>query len=168
MAGEIEKAHQDLMASFEKHGAVLGIPANGKRIYGYLYAAGAAASLDAIAAGVGTAKSGVSLNIRILEGLGLVRRVHVAGDRRDYYEAHLTAVAAYEQAVERAAAGPLAALHDAFARAEAALAAAGDEGSPTLERLARDRRGREPLFALLAQFKEAMAYLRSKQEAGEI
>jgi len=167
MATGYEGARQDLMDAFERHGGALGIPPNSRRILGYLYAAAGPASLDAIAGALGAAKSGVSLNVRALEELGLVRRVRVAGDRRDYYEAHLTTVAAYALAVDRAVAAHIAPLHDAFARAEEMLAASA-EGTAAAERLARERRGREPFFALLAQFKEALAYLRSKQEAGEI
>jgi DNA-binding transcriptional regulator GbsR (MarR family) len=168
MATPYEQARLDLMDAFERHGGALGVPVNGRRILGYLFFTARRASLDAIAADLGVAKSGVSVNVRALDGLGLVRRVRVAGEsRRDYYEAHLTTVAAYALAVDRAVAAHLAPLHDAFARAEATLAASA-EGTAAAERLARERRGREPLFALLAQFKEALAYLRSKQEAGEI
>ncbi|GAB4566258.1 MAG: hypothetical protein Tsb0020_17760 [Haliangiales bacterium] len=57
------------------------------RLYGALYLSPTPQSLDDIAGLVGAAKSTVSVSLRKLESLKVVRRSWKKGDRRDYYEA---------------------------------------------------------------------------------
>jgi len=51
-----------------------------------LYLAGRPRSMDDLAAELGRSKSNVFSNLRALESLGIVRRVHIAGSPRDHYE----------------------------------------------------------------------------------
>lgn len=57
------------------------------RIFGLLYLQPEPLSLDEIAAALQQSKSNISINIRGLVDWHLVRRVSVAGSRRDHYEA---------------------------------------------------------------------------------
>jgi len=56
------------------------------RIFGLLYLNPTPLSLDEIAAALQQSKSNISINIRGLVDWHLVRRVSVAGSRRDHYE----------------------------------------------------------------------------------
>ena len=64
-----------------------GMPRIGGRIFGYLLATGEALSLDELAETLQASKASVSTNARMLEQFGMVRRVSVMGDRRDFYRA---------------------------------------------------------------------------------
>src|SRR5437867_5328162 len=57
------------------------------RIFGLLYLEPEPRSLDEIAGALQQSKSNISINIRGLVEWHLVRRVSVAGSRRDHYEA---------------------------------------------------------------------------------
>lgn len=57
------------------------------RLWGVLLLSPAPLGLDALAAAVGSAKSTVSVSIRLLERYRLVERHWQKGDRRDYYTA---------------------------------------------------------------------------------
>ncbi len=59
----------------------------GGQIYALLFMARNPMSLDEIVHALGLSKGNVSVNIRMLEGFGLVRKVWVKGSRKDYYEA---------------------------------------------------------------------------------
>ncbi|MDO8692199.1 MAG: hypothetical protein Q7R39_19685, partial [Dehalococcoidia bacterium] len=55
--------------------------------YGLLYLSPAALSLDAMAEQLGSSKGNISINIRLLERLGMVRKLWQRGERKDFYEA---------------------------------------------------------------------------------
>jgi DNA-binding transcriptional regulator GbsR (MarR family) len=57
------------------------------RIYGVLFFADHPLGLEDIAGELGVSKATVSVNVRILEGVGTIRKVWRKGSRRDYYEA---------------------------------------------------------------------------------
>lgn len=59
----------------------------GGQIYARLFLARQPMSLDEIAADLKLSKGNISVNIRMLEGFGLVRKVWIKGTRKDYYEA---------------------------------------------------------------------------------
>jgi DNA-binding transcriptional regulator GbsR (MarR family) len=59
----------------------------GGQIYALLFLSDEPLSLDEISARLGISKSNVSINIRLLEDFGLVRKVWVKGSRKDYYAA---------------------------------------------------------------------------------
>ena len=56
-------------------------------VFALLYLREGPTSLEDIAAGLSMSKGNVSLNIREAERLGLVSKIWLKGDRRDYYEA---------------------------------------------------------------------------------
>lgn len=55
------------------------------RLFGFLLLAPDAVSLDDLAMELEVTKASVSTNIRLLEERGIVERIGVPGDRRDYY-----------------------------------------------------------------------------------
>jgi len=58
----------------------------GGQIYALLFLSEEPLSLDAIAERLSVSKSNISINIRLLEDMKLVRKVWVKGTRRDFYE----------------------------------------------------------------------------------
>ncbi len=59
------------------------------KMYGALLLTPAPMSLDDLMAHLDVSKASVSMNMRTLENMGMVREVWVRGDRRKYYEAEL-------------------------------------------------------------------------------
>ena len=62
-----------------------GLPRIAGRIFGYLTVQDAPCSLDDLAAALEVSKASVSTDARRLESLGLLERVSLPADRRDYY-----------------------------------------------------------------------------------
>lgn len=62
-----------------------GMPRIGGRIFGYLLATDQTFSLEDLAEQLQASKASVSTNARMLEQFGMIRRVGVLGDRRDFY-----------------------------------------------------------------------------------
>src|SRR5262245_44395537 len=60
----------------------------GGQIYALLFLARNPLSLDEIMEILKLSKGNISVNIRMLEGFGLVKKVWVKGTRKDYYEAN--------------------------------------------------------------------------------
>jgi len=59
----------------------------GGQIYALLFLSDEPMSLDEISDKLGVSKSNISINVRMLEEYGLVRKVWVKGSRKDYYAA---------------------------------------------------------------------------------
>jgi len=57
------------------------------QLYGLLYLTQEPMNLDLMAEGLGVSKGSISTNIRALERLGMVKKVWVKADRKDYYQA---------------------------------------------------------------------------------
>lgn len=68
-------------------GARWGVSRSVAQVHALLYITGASMPADQIAAELSMARSNVSTSLRELEGWGIVRQVHVLGDRRTYYQA---------------------------------------------------------------------------------
>ena len=62
-----------------------GMPRIAGRILGYLLATDETVSLDDLAERLQASKASVSTNARMLEQFGMIQRVSVMGDRRDFY-----------------------------------------------------------------------------------
>lgn len=62
-----------------------GMPRIAGRIFGYLLATDQTFSLDELGERLQASKASVSTNARMLEQFGMVQRVSVLGDRRDFY-----------------------------------------------------------------------------------
>jgi DNA-binding transcriptional regulator GbsR (MarR family) len=67
-------------------GARWGINRTVAQIHALLHLSAEPLSADAIAAALGVARSNVSTSLRELQGWGIVRAVHVLGDRRVHFE----------------------------------------------------------------------------------
>ena len=77
MPDAYERARDEFIVTMEKITTAFALPALSGRIYGLLAFVPRPMSLGEIADKLHVAKSGVSVNIRTLEGLGIVRRVWV-------------------------------------------------------------------------------------------
>lgn len=84
---KLEKARSLIAEAFVQVYSLYGLPDVLGRIYGVLFFADHPLGLDEIAGELGVSKATISVNIRILEGVGSVRKVWLKGSRRDYYEA---------------------------------------------------------------------------------
>ena len=62
-----------------------GMPRIAGRIFGYLLATDETFSLDELAERLQSSKASASTNARMLEQFGMIQRVSVLGDRRDFY-----------------------------------------------------------------------------------
>jgi DNA-binding transcriptional regulator GbsR (MarR family) len=62
-----------------------GMPRIAGRIFGYLLATDRTFSLEELAEHLQASKASVSTNARMLEQFGMIQRVSVLGDRRDFY-----------------------------------------------------------------------------------
>jgi len=80
--------HKAVQQFVERMGVMLeadGMPRIAGRIFGFLLLNADAYSLDELASELRVSKASVSTNARFLEQLGIVERLAVPGDRRDYY-----------------------------------------------------------------------------------
>ena len=71
------------------------------RIFALLYLGREPLSLEDIASELGQSKSNISINVRGLTDWHLIRRIHVAGSRRDHYEAATDLVRVMQEIIER-------------------------------------------------------------------
>jgi DNA-binding transcriptional regulator GbsR (MarR family) len=95
MADAYEAAKDEFIGCLERIGNTYSYSPVTKRIYGTLAISPRPLSLDEISKSVHAAKSGVSTNIRMMERMGMVRKVWVKGDRKDYYEADIDITGIY-------------------------------------------------------------------------
>lgn len=80
----LEVAVIELFASAVK---MLGIPKSVAEIYGLLFLSDSPMPLDVIVERLSISKGSVSQGLKLLRGLGGVKVIYVAGDRRDHYVA---------------------------------------------------------------------------------
>ena len=79
-------AHQQFILHWGEMGAKWGVNRTVAQIHALLHVSEQPLSADAIAATLGVARSNASTSLRELQGWGIVRAVHVLGDRRVHYE----------------------------------------------------------------------------------
>jgi DNA-binding transcriptional regulator GbsR (MarR family) len=91
---EITDIKKDLPSAIERvvvhwgeMGEMWGVNRSVAQIHALLYVVGKPMTAEDIAARLTIARSNVSNSLKELQGWNLIRRVHVLGDRRDYYEA---------------------------------------------------------------------------------
>jgi DNA-binding transcriptional regulator GbsR (MarR family) len=77
---------QKFILHWGKMGTQWGINRTVAQIHALLYISPTPLDAEQIAGTLGVARSNVSTSLRELEGWGIVRTVHVLGDRRDHYE----------------------------------------------------------------------------------
>ncbi|MBI2862993.1 MAG: hypothetical protein HYX94_00320 [Chloroflexi bacterium] len=87
MADQLREAREGLIQSLGRVSAFWGFSKIVGQLYGLLYLSPAPLSLDDMAVALGASKGNVSINVRLLERLGMVRKVWQRGERKDYYEA---------------------------------------------------------------------------------
>jgi DNA-binding transcriptional regulator GbsR (MarR family) len=77
---------QQFILHWGEMGARWGINRTVAQVHALLHISEAPLSADTIAAALGVARSNVSTSLRELQGWGIVRAVHVLGDRRVHFE----------------------------------------------------------------------------------
>jgi len=85
--GELLKIKEDIIQGLGRFSAFAGFDKITGQIYGLLYLNREPLSLSQIAEQLDVSKGNISLNVRVMERWGLIRRFNKRGDRRDYYEA---------------------------------------------------------------------------------
>jgi DNA-binding transcriptional regulator GbsR (MarR family) len=84
---ELPPAVERFVLHWGEMGTVWGTNRSVGQIHALLYVSDAPLTAEDIAASLGLARSNVSNSLKELLGWGLVRRVHVMGDRRDHFAA---------------------------------------------------------------------------------
>jgi len=103
------------------------------RIFALLYLQARPLALEEIAAQLEQSKSNISINIRGLVDWHLVRRTHVAGSRKDHYEAATDFWRVMQEIMERRFRWNLRQVLASVAETERALAENGGRGRKPLE-----------------------------------
>jgi len=83
----LTQARQHALLGLSRISEFWGFPKAMGAIYGALYLAPQALSLDELVEQVGVTKGAISTNVRMLERLGMVHRQLQIGERKDYYRA---------------------------------------------------------------------------------
>ncbi|MEW6183783.1 MAG: MarR family transcriptional regulator [Bacillota bacterium] len=89
MDDALEKARGRLIEAFGRQSAFWGLGKITGELYAVLYLSEKPVSLGELAEALGVTKGNVSVAIRLLEQLGMVRRSMRPGDRRVFFEAEL-------------------------------------------------------------------------------
>lgn len=84
---ELRPTAEKFVLHWGEMGAIWGVNRSVGQVHALLYLAEAPLTAEDIAARLALARSNVSTAIKELLGWGLIRRVHVMGDRRDYFAA---------------------------------------------------------------------------------
>jgi HTH-type transcriptional regulator, glycine betaine synthesis regulator len=87
MAGDLDKAREDLVQEIGRLSSFAGFNKSIGQIYALLYLSKEPVSLADIALQLGISKGNASLNIQTMERWGLVHPFSKKSDRRDYYQA---------------------------------------------------------------------------------
>ncbi len=87
MEERLREAKEGLIQSLGRCSSFWGFSKIVGQLYGLLYLSPEPLSLDAMAEELGSSKGNISINIRLLERLGMVRKIWQRGERKDYYEA---------------------------------------------------------------------------------
>ena len=87
MEEELLKIKEDIIQGLGRFSAFAGFNKITGQIYGLLYLNRKPLALGQIAEQLDVSKGNVSLNVRVMERWGLIRRFNKRRDRKDYYEA---------------------------------------------------------------------------------
>ena len=85
----LERAKANLIQGVGRVSSFWGLNKAMGELYGLLYLSPQPMSLDEMAGAIGISKASVSIHMRALERIGMVRKVWAVGDRRDYYQAEV-------------------------------------------------------------------------------
>jgi DNA-binding transcriptional regulator GbsR (MarR family) len=83
----LDRAQQQFVLHWGEMGSRWGVSRSVAQVHALLYISAEALPADRIASELSMARSNVSTSLRELEGWGIVRQVHVLGDRRTYFQA---------------------------------------------------------------------------------
>jgi DNA-binding transcriptional regulator GbsR (MarR family) len=86
LEGRLAELEQQFVELWGDMSSWWGVSRTMAEIHGLLYITGQALTAEGIQERLGISRGNVSMNIRTLVEWGLVRRVRMPGDRRDYYE----------------------------------------------------------------------------------
>jgi DNA-binding transcriptional regulator GbsR (MarR family) len=84
---EVEQVRTQFMESLSRIAEFWGYPRAVGALFGAAYLAPSAVCLDELVEAAGVSKGAVSVHMRTLEQLGMVRREIRLGERKDYYQA---------------------------------------------------------------------------------
>lgn len=84
---KLSKVQHQFVLHWGEMGARWGVSRSVAQVHALLYVTGESLPADRIAEELAMARSNVSTSLRELEGWGIVRQVHVLGDRRTYFQA---------------------------------------------------------------------------------
>ncbi len=84
---EISPVAEKFISAWGEMGARWGVNRSVAQMHALFYLASGPLNAEEIAAALGVARSNVSASLRELESWGLVRPIHVRGDRRQHFEA---------------------------------------------------------------------------------
>lgn len=88
MVDVLKQAGDDLVQSLGRLSETAGFNRTLGQIYGLLYLSPTRLSLGEVAERLGVSKGSVSLNTKNMERMGMLKRINLPADRRDYYEAN--------------------------------------------------------------------------------
>ena len=83
------QVEQELGSFFVNLAQALGLPKSHGEIYAVLFCSAQPISFDEVIEKTGISKGGASQSLRLLQNINAVRQVHVAKDRRSFYEPEL-------------------------------------------------------------------------------
>ena len=86
-AGNLSKITRDFVLHWGEMGSRWGINRTVAQIHALLYISARPIHAEELVDSLGVARSNVSNSIRELQGWGLIKTVHLMGDRRDHFEA---------------------------------------------------------------------------------
>lgn len=170
MIDAYEKARDEFIAAMERITVGFGMPALAGRIFGLLAITPKPMSLDEISERLQTAKSGISVNIRLLENFGIARKVWVKGDRRGYYEADFKLASFYYDFFKKGIEMETKPFFDAAEKCLRTLEGEISEENATdaesvKERLSKELDMREPLLSLFEMYLTELKRLAIQEES---
>jgi DNA-binding transcriptional regulator GbsR (MarR family) len=173
MADAYESARDEFIRSVERIAAPIGTAAGlPRRISAFLMFTPRPVSLDELCENLHVAKSAVSVNVRMLENSGFVRKVWVKGERKDFYEADFSIAELYANSFDKMADQGV---RTVFRTIENSLKTLDGDVAPdnrgdaaaVRERLERELRLNDPIIELFGRFVEALKDLNARLEGGE-
>jgi DNA-binding transcriptional regulator GbsR (MarR family) len=166
-------AEQVVIDAIGRAMALYGLPVALGRIYGLLYLADTPLKVTDIADQLGITKGMVSINVRLLERVRMVRQVWTRGRRGKFYVAERDYQRALTELLRTTAAAELATVTTALAESDRLLGAVEAGPDTAARERARAHRAKiaalrdhyETSYRLLQSFVEAMAGGQPSQEA---
>ena len=137
MNSEIEKVRDDFIENTARLGARLGLSRVAVQLYALLYLSERPLSLDDMVKILKISKGTASVNIRILEQLGAVKKVWVKGSRRDFYEAELDTLKVILSRIKIALKGRMEEAKEILSKVEATLRDSNDKFNSEEKKIAQ-------------------------------